>query len=76
MCTLKTFPFIIEHCIEWGKEKFGVLFTSRPEEAIKFMEDTDDFMNEMQKSRKGEIENVLTTISEFINLKKDFASLA
>lgn len=75
MCTLKTFPFIIEHCIEWGKEKFGVLFTSPPEETIKFMEDTDDFMKEMQKSRKGEIENVLTTISEFVSLEKNFASL-
>jgi hypothetical protein len=40
-----------------------------------FREDTDDFMKEMQKSRKGEIENVLTTISEFVSLEKNFASL-
>jgi hypothetical protein len=27
MCTLKTYPFQVEHCIEWAREKFGVVFT-------------------------------------------------
>lgn len=22
MCTLKSFPYMIEHCIEWGKDRF------------------------------------------------------
>lgn len=32
MCTLKSFPFQVEHCIEWAREKFGVVFTKELEE--------------------------------------------
>ena len=29
MCTLRNFPNLIEHCIEWGRDQFNTLFTSR-----------------------------------------------
>lgn len=74
MCTLKSFPFMVEHCIEWAREKFGVIFTKAPEEAVKFMEDSADFMTELKKTRENETESILETISQVMGLKKDFGT--
>ena len=37
MCTLKNFPFLIEHCIEWARAVFGDAFTARLLEASEFV---------------------------------------
>lgn len=26
MCTLKSFPYLIDHCIEWSRDKFFTIF--------------------------------------------------
>jgi len=74
MCTLKSYPFMVEHCIEWARERFGVNFTKNWEEANNFIAGPDAFMTDMKKSREGEIDNVLATISGLLGLKKDYAS--
>jgi ubiquitin-activating enzyme E1 len=28
MCTLRNFPNLIEHCIEWGRDSFNAMFTA------------------------------------------------
>ena len=74
MCTLKSFPFMVEHCIEWAREKFGVVFTKSLEETIKFIEDPKDFIAELRKTRANQLEQVLEVISGVMNYKKDFAA--
>ena len=74
MCTLKSFPFMVEHCIEWAREKFGVTFTKALEETIKFIEDPADFMKEMKNTRENQIESVVETSYKVMILKKDFAA--
>ena len=44
MCTLRHFPNIIEHCIEWGLEGFNTLFVNRAQDALNFMDNPDGFL--------------------------------
>ena len=39
MCTLKNFPFQIEHCIEWARDQFEGMFTQSIAEARSFASD-------------------------------------
>ncbi len=38
MCTLRNFPNLIEHCIEWSRESFTSLFASRVQDSISFID--------------------------------------
>lgn len=44
MCTIRNFPSQIEHCIEWGREKFNTLFVERPNEIVKYIENSEGFL--------------------------------
>jgi ubiquitin-activating enzyme E1 len=44
MCTLRNFPNIIEHCIEWGREHFNALFCDRATNAKSYLKDSEGFM--------------------------------
>jgi len=46
-CTLKSFPYKIEHCIEWGKAIFSELFISRIRQLKTFLEEPQTFINNM-----------------------------
>lgn len=39
MCTLRNFPHLIEHCIEWARSVFVDLFVVPAQEAARFLED-------------------------------------
>ena len=39
MCTLRSFPNLIEHCIEWGRAKFEETFTQRVMDSIDLLKD-------------------------------------
>jgi len=30
MCTMRNFPNLIEHCIEWGRDQFNGVFSDGP----------------------------------------------
>lgn len=30
VCTLKTFPYVIEHCVQWGRDVFEGEFAQAP----------------------------------------------
>lgn len=70
MCTMRNFPSQIEHCIEWGRDKFNGVFTDVPQDAVAFLENQQKWMAEMKKSRPLEIPTVLQKIKELIDLKK------
>ncbi|KAJ8604786.1 hypothetical protein CTAYLR_001047 [Chrysophaeum taylorii] len=41
MCTLRNFPHLIEHCIEWARDKFAELFVKPAKRAAKFAQAPD-----------------------------------
>jgi ubiquitin-activating enzyme E1 len=48
LCTLRNFPNLIEHCIEWGRDSFNSLFVSRVQDALNFIENPDSFFNNLK----------------------------
>ncbi|CAM9113613.1 unnamed protein product [Choristocarpus tenellus] len=50
MCTLRNFPSLIEHCIEWARAQFEDLFVSPFVEAKKFVEDKEGYLKEVRLS--------------------------
>jgi ubiquitin-activating enzyme E1 len=46
MCTLRNFPSLIEHCIEWGRNAFNNIFVDTPNNAALYIEKPDQFVAE------------------------------
>jgi ubiquitin-activating enzyme E1 len=44
MCTLRNFPNQIEHCIEWGRDKFNELFVDTPGDLISYIDNSKAFV--------------------------------
>eukprot|EP00043_Microstomoeca_roanoka_P005478 m.55979 g.55979 ORF g.55979 m.55979 type:complete len:1262 (-) comp12981_c0_seq1:328-4113(-) len=44
MCTLRNFPHLIDHCIEWARAKFTDLFVSPATQLQQFLEDPQQFL--------------------------------
>ena len=63
-CTLKSFPYKIEHCIEWGKATFSDFFVSRIRQLKIFLENPQNFINNMI----SDANNVF--IEKYINIKQ------
>ena len=55
MCTLRNFPSKIEHCIEWGLNKFNIFFTSPVEDLKKFFENKNEFFNIIQNEESTDV---------------------
>ena len=49
MCTLRNFPHLIEHCIEWARDKFAELFEKPARRATKFVNDRDASLAELRR---------------------------
>ena len=45
MCTLRNFPNLIEHCIDWGRDQFNAMFTDRAQDALNFIENPAAFLS-------------------------------
>ncbi|CAM9422602.1 unnamed protein product, partial [Phaeothamnion confervicola] len=48
MCTLRNFPSLIEHCIEWARAQFEDSFVAPFAEAKKFVTDKDGYLQQMR----------------------------
>ncbi|CAF3943836.1 unnamed protein product, partial [Rotaria sp. Silwood1] len=69
MCTLRNFPNLIEHTIEWARDNFAGLFTIPPQQADEFMRNPKEFAERTAKNHseydKTEIiENVKRILGE------------
>jgi len=63
MCTLRNFPHLIEHCIEWGRAQFTEIFEGPPKNINTFLEDRAKFYENMKKQKNvDEMEHVNDTI--------------
>ena len=49
MCTLRQFPSTIEHCIEWGKDKFEEYFKENIKIINNFIEQRLEYLNKYKK---------------------------
>jgi ubiquitin-activating enzyme E1 len=61
MCTLRNFPNLIEHCIEWARAKFTGFFTDEPSDVLQWLEDSQDFL------KRAESESANATIERLEN---------
>ncbi|TDH73614.1 hypothetical protein CCR75_004733 [Bremia lactucae] len=50
MCTLRNFPSLIEHCIEWSRAQFEDLFVVPSADAKKFVEDREAYLEQVKKA--------------------------
>ena len=44
ICILKSFPYQIEHTIQWARDYFEGLFVDGPQEAAKYCENSTEFL--------------------------------
>eukprot|EP00996_Jenningsia_fusiforme_P003093 NODE_389_length_2314_cov_56.280353_g361_i0.p1 GENE.NODE_389_length_2314_cov_56.280353_g361_i0~~NODE_389_length_2314_cov_56.280353_g361_i0.p1 ORF type:complete len:697 (-),score=190.15 NODE_389_length_2314_cov_56.280353_g361_i0:222-2105(-) len=53
MCTLRNFPHLIDHCIEWARAQFEDLFVSPARQATMFLEDSEAFLKKERNDLDG-----------------------
>ncbi|KAH3766129.1 Ubiquitin activating enzyme [Pelomyxa schiedti] len=49
MCTLRNFPHLIDHCIEWARAQFTEVFEDPAKDVIKLLQDPSGFMSSVEK---------------------------
>lgn len=49
MCTLRSFPYLPDHCIEWGRAQFTELFDVPPRDAEMYLKDPKGFIEGLEK---------------------------
>ena len=52
MCTLRNFPFLIEHCIEWSRDKFFSAFSTASKELKKIQDNRENYFVELSTEAK------------------------
>ena len=50
MCTLRNFPSLIEHCIEWARAQFEDVFVAPFGDAKKFCSNPELYLNELKRA--------------------------
>lgn len=77
MCTLRSFPNLIEHCIEWGRAKFEELFTQRVLDTTDILKDQEKWLKEAGQSETsaGVVEK-LRNVKLFVSLKTNASTLS
>lgn len=72
MCTLRNFPNQIEHCIEWGRDKFNELFVDTPGDLKSFLDDKATFVKNLKEnSTSAGVRTSLERIESFIAMKQE-----
>ena len=72
MCTLRNFPNLIEHCIEWGRDKFNGLFVDGPADLVSFLDHPKAFVARCKvDGTTSTLIEKLTKCKELLKIKKD-----
>ena len=69
MCTLRQFPSSIEHCIEWGKDKFIQYFNIDIENLKNFLTNSEEFNKKIEDNEEKNI--ILNTIKILLQIKQN-----
>jgi len=62
VCTLKNFPYLIQHCVQYGRDIFEGYFTQGPNNLIKYIKDIDS----IKKMTPTEIITIMSDIKKII----------
>eukprot|EP01006_Ploeotia_vitrea_P031916 TRINITY_DN64206_c0_g1_i1.p1 TRINITY_DN64206_c0_g1~~TRINITY_DN64206_c0_g1_i1.p1 ORF type:complete len:637 (-),score=368.18 TRINITY_DN64206_c0_g1_i1:48-1766(-) len=65
LCTLKNFPYKIDHCIEFARSEFEGLFTQAPQDVAVYLKDSDAYIADLQgppEQQREALENVLAVL--------------
>ena len=68
MCTLRNFPTLIVHCIEWARDKFDGYFIKIIRNLMKFCKDREKFYSELEEANN--IDFVISTLDNVIKYTK------
>jgi len=76
LCTLRSFPNLIEHCIEWGRDIFEKLFTNRVMDAVDLLKDQEAWLqNARQSETSSGVLEKLTAVKEIVNIRANASML-
>lgn len=81
MCTLRNFPYQIEHCIEWARDIFAGAFTNPAQEACAFIKSPSEWLTQVQDdasipARRVKLEGVKTALNDAKNATFEACVLA
>lgn len=65
LCTIKNFPYLIEHCIEWSRDKFTEYFFNNINYLKDFIENPQEFY---QQKENDELYEILLSIKDYIKI--------
>lgn len=68
-CTLRNFPSLPLHCIEWAREKFDDFFVVDADNVNSFLENTESFLEKLQQSPL-EAFDTLKSVQRWLELSK------
>lgn len=72
MCTLRSFPYLPKHCIEYAKQSyFSDYFEFGPDQYETFRKDTSAFFEQLDSMEPGEQSKSLKMIQFFLDLQKE-----
>eukprot|EP01105_Mastigella_eilhardi_P027953 TRINITY_DN890_c0_g1_i1.p1 TRINITY_DN890_c0_g1~~TRINITY_DN890_c0_g1_i1.p1 ORF type:complete len:1097 (-),score=334.49 TRINITY_DN890_c0_g1_i1:94-3342(-) len=67
MCTLRNFPHLIDHCIEWSRAQFTELFEDPPKDIVKLLDDRQGFLASLEKEGNVAVQlDKLQTIQKYL----------
>mmetsp|Transcript_11014 Transcript_11014/g.33776 ORF Transcript_11014/g.33776 Transcript_11014/m.33776 type:complete len:1045 (+) Transcript_11014:298-3432(+) len=62
ICTLKNFPYMIEHTLQWARDQFEGFFRSTPEEVNNYIVKTDTYVDDLRRQGTSSMKTSLETI--------------
>lgn len=71
ICTLKNFPYLIEHTIQWGRDVFEGVFVDGPCQLRQYIHDPAAFVDELVKqnhNKHGIIRGKLEMLEELLGI--------
>ncbi|KAF4665794.1 hypothetical protein FOL47_004423 [Perkinsus chesapeaki] len=74
LCTLKHFPYAIEHTIEWARDQFQGLFTEAPQEVLTYLKDPTAYVDKVLEEgatsvQKDKLESVKKFLSKDLTMQ-------
>jgi len=69
MCTLRNFPHLTDHCIEWARDQFGALFVKLGKTAEAYMADPAAFESKMRESTESPFAEI-NALASFMRVVK------
>lgn len=67
VCTLKNFPYLIEHCIQYARDLFEGYFTKSVANTVKYLDTKTNGINELTKMTPSEVICINKDVQQVVN---------